>query len=332
MLKSHPFKNIVIAALKILLAGGLLYWLYQKGVLDLSVLQRMLDPYLLVSSLTLLGVSAFIATWRWQQLLSVQGVVLTLVEAFKLNLVGLFFNYVMPGGVGGDVVKGYYIVKENPQNRMGAAVSVLLDRVMGLYAMLILAMVAMLFHIETIQNNLQLLYIARALCFVFIGFTFGLFLTFSKKFRRWGWQDLLGSSRMGKKLVSAYEAVHSYAGHKKKLLSVVILSLVSQGLAIITIWWLGQRMGFEDVSIATYLVVAPLGFMVTALPISPAGVGIGQMAFYFLFKLFLGQDTQVGPTVITAFQILNFLMSLFGLWFFIQRKSSLSEVETALGA
>lgn len=321
-----------MGSLKVLFSGGLLVWLYNKGVLDLVILKKMLDPSILISSLFLLVLSFYFATWRWQMLLKVQGISLSLFDSLKLNLMGLFFNYIVPGGVGGDVVKGYYIVKENPHNRMGAAVSVLLDRVMGLYAMLLMALVAMLSHLSVIQTKSELKYIAQGLVVLFLGFTLGLLLAFSKKFRHSGWQERLKNKKWGTKLISAYEAVYSYSHHIGVLGKVILGSLVAQTLGLITLWWLGQKLGFAEIPLSIYLVVGPLGFMVTALPISPAGVGVGQMAFFVLFNLFLGRETQAGPLVITAFQVLNFILSLSGIWFFVQRKTNFREVESALGS
>ncbi len=325
-------KNVLKGLVKAILALGLLVWLYQKGVLDLNVLKRLFSPGLMLISMGTLVLNFYFATWRWQLLLKVQKLTLSRWECFKLNLVGLFFNYVMPGGVGGDVVKAFYIVKDHPSNRMGAGMSVLLDRVMGLYAMLLLAIVSLLLNFQEVSLSPQLMMITQSCIGIFVVFTLGLILAFSKKFRKLGWQSWLNSFGLGKKLVSAYEAVYSYSHHLGILAWTVVLSLLAQGLAILLIYWLGQNLGFKDVPMATYFSVVPLGFIVTAVPISPAGVGVGQMAFFFLFNLFLGHESQVGPSVITAFQVLNFILGVSGIWFFIQRKSAWKEVDGAVGS
>lgn len=332
MQSNLKIKNIILGLAKATFAIGLLYWLYQKGVLDLNVIRLLFKPKLIITSILMLTISFFIATWRWKLLLRVQNLNLTLWECFKLNLIGLFFNYVMPGGVGGDVVKGFYIVKDHPKNRMGAGMSVLLDRVMGLYAMLFLSLVSLLFNIEEISKSSQLFLITKGLIVGFIVFTSGLILAFSPKFRNWGWQSLINKFSLGQKLISAYESVYSYSHNLKIIAGTIFLSLVAQIFAILLFWWMGQNIGFQDIDISTYFSVVPIGFMVTAVPISPAGVGVGQMAFFFLFNLFLGKESQVGPAVITAFQVLNFLLGLFGVWFFIQKKNPLTEVEGCIGS
>jgi len=325
-------KKFLAGAAKALLALGLLFWLYQKGVLDFKILSKLFSPILLLTAFLNLFVSYYFASWRWQILLAVQNIRLSRWECYKLNLIGLFFNYVMPGGVGGDVVKAFYIVKDHPRNRMGAGMSVLLDRVMGLYAMILLSIVALSFHLSEVMAQTQLKLILQSLVVLFIGFTLALSLAMSSQFRRLGWKKYLESSKIGLRLISAYEAVHSYSKHRKILARTIILSLVNQVFAILLIAWLGFQLGFQDASLANYFSIVPLGFMVTAVPVSPAGVGVGQMAFFFLFNLFVGHESQLGPTVITAYQVLNFLLGLVGVWFFIQRKSSLKEVEGQVGS
>ncbi len=326
------FKKVATAGSKIILAVGILYWLYQKGVLDLKILSQLLHPGLLFSFILALASTFYFVSWRWQILLKTLNINLTLWEAFKLNIIGLFFNHVMPGGVGGDVVKAFYIVKDNPKNRMGAGITVLLDRVFGLYAMIILAILSLCLNISYVLNHSQLYLIFKGCIIIFILFNVGLALALSSRFNSMGWKLWLNKYALGKKLVSAYEAVHFYTNHLKALLGVVLLSLVAQSIAVVIIWQLGVILNFNDVSLPLYLSVVPLGFMVTAVPISPAGVGVGQMAFFFLFNLFLGHESQVGPAVITAFQILNFLLGLLGIVFFIQRKSSLHDIDESLHA
>lgn len=314
------WKKLVVSSLKVLFAFGILIWLYQKGVLDLSVLKRLWNPSLLVMALLGLSLNFYLATWRWQLLLQVQKIALSRWECFKLNLVGLFFNYVVPGGVGGDVVKGFYIVREQPQNRMGAGMSVLVDRVLGLYAMLLLAIVSLLVNGREVSQSPQLLIITKGCILIFLAFTLGLVLAFSEKFRVFGWQNYLRKFPVGMKFISAYEALYSYAHQRGILIGAIALSLLAQIVAIFLMWWLGVNLGFGEVSLSLYFSVVPLGLIVTAVPIAPAGVGVGQMAFFFLFNLFLGGESQVGPTVITAYQVVNFLFGLFGVWFFLQRK------------
>lgn len=318
--------------LKIGFAVGVIYWLVSSGAINLSVFKLFLSPEKLIPSLLGVLVGFLLGTERWRQLLLVQNIRSSFYNCFQLNMVGQFFNYVVPGGVGGDVVKAFYVVKENPSKKMGAGISVLLDRVLGLYAMMILCNVFMFLDWERVQTNNELKLVSKSLVLIFLAFTIGLILAFSDRFRKLGWQKFFKSNRLGKfqrfgeKLIHAYESVHSYGKSLKIVFIVILLSLLAQIAAIFTFIFVGWVSGF-DVPWMAYFFVVPLGFMVTAVPVSPAGVGVGQMAFYFLFNMYLGQKSQVGPTLITVIQILNFILSISGAYFFVQRKGQMKELE-----
>lgn len=318
--------------LKIAFAIGIIAWLITSGSINLSVFKLFLSPEKLIPSLLGVIFGILVVTERWRLLLHVQQIKLNFYNCFQLNLVGQFFNYVVPGGVGGDVVKAYYVVRENKSKKMGAGMSVLLDRVIGLYAMMILCNFFIFIDWQRVQTNAELKLIARSLLLVFIAFTFGLALAFSDRFRKLGWQKIFLTSKLGKlqpigeKLINAYESIHAYGKSLKTVFMVIVLSLLAQIFSILTFMFVGWVSGYQVPWVA-YFFVVPLGFMVTAVPVSPAGVGVGQMAFYFLFNMYLGEKSQIGPTLITVFQILNFILSLLGAYYFVQRKGHLKDIE-----
>jgi len=78
--------------------------------------------------------------------------------------------------------------------------------------------------------------------------------------------------------------------------------------------------GAPDVSFSVYLFIVPIGLISTALPITPAGIGVGQAAMYYLYKLYTGFDNQIGPNALTAYQIVLFCWGLLGAYFYISKK------------
>ncbi len=85
------------------------------------------------------GVVELIAGYRWHLLLKVQGIILSKTRLWTLLLIGVFFNFFIPGGTGGDVVKIFYLVKEAPGKGAAAVLSVLVDRIIGLFALILMA-------------------------------------------------------------------------------------------------------------------------------------------------------------------------------------------------
>lgn len=109
----------------------------KQQVLKDAVLQA--DWRWLVAGVVAYGLFELLAGVRWQILLRVQGIHISWTRMYGLLMVGLFFSLFIPGGTGGDLVKGYYLLKEAPVGRKtSAALSVVMDRLLGLVGVAIL--------------------------------------------------------------------------------------------------------------------------------------------------------------------------------------------------
>ena len=217
-------------------------------------------------------------------------------------------------------MKAYYFTKEHPGTKIVAVTSVLMDRILGLYSMVMMALVVMFYdlnHVVTIPALHSLFYVVL---FLFISCSLGLMFVFSKQIYTRGWlHSFLKRMPLAAKTLKFYESIHSYGHNGKAILLVILLSFLAQICSVLFLSVAGVAAGIE-VPLKTYFLVAPLGFMATAIPISPAGVGVGQAAFYFLFNIYTGTETELGPTVVTALQVMQLLFSLIGAFYYLKRK------------
>jgi uncharacterized membrane protein YbhN (UPF0104 family) len=78
-----------------------------------------------------------------------------------------------------------------------------------------------------------------------------------------------------------------------------------------------QLAGSHLVGYWTHFFVQSVGLMLVAIPISPAGIGVGQAVFHFLYGEILGNTSSLGATAISVVQILSLIMGLLGAYFFI---------------
>lgn len=313
-------KALLTKLMKFGVAVGLIAWMINKGLLDLSSLGQLLTPVHVCVALTLLFLNIYINNYRWSLLLASQDLPARLVVTFPLTLVGLFFNFAVPGAVGGDVVKAYYVAQDHPKRRMAAATTVMMDRIVGLYAMILLAVVTMLLNLETVWHRIALrnVFFSSLLLILLMTIVLGLIFSSAVKTKnpllRWS-QGLPGGDFLNR----FYEALHSYGKNLRTVLLTIAISIIGQMIAIGYMAYIGFALG-ENVPLATYFFAVPLGFIVMALPISPAGIGVGQVAFLVLFRMFTGSETTVGQTVITVFQIGMLSWSLIGAFIYAQRK------------
>jgi len=90
-----------------------------------------------------------IGTLRWSVLMRTCGATSTppLSRLYRLSLIGLFYSTVLPGAVGGDVVRGLATAESFEGRGVTSALAVtLLERLSGLTALLLVAGVAFLIH------------------------------------------------------------------------------------------------------------------------------------------------------------------------------------------
>jgi uncharacterized protein (TIRG00374 family) len=264
------------------------------------------------------GLALALATERWRRFMIAQGIHLNFWVTFKLTLIGNFFNFAMPGGVGGDLVKGYYIVRTAPNARLKAAVTVLMDRLIGLFVMLLMALAVMLARWDLIQDKPALQSIFWFLAIFFIAFCMGWVAVFSR--RIYNTQLLHRLFRLlpaNFKLLHLYESLAEYRHHKVSFIFTFLLSFASQLVSVLFFILMGQALGFQDIPLSVYFFVVPIGFMIQAVPISPAGVGVGQAALLFLFHAAVSKGAEVGPLAMTAYQISLFAYGLLGALFYL---------------
>ena len=134
-------KKALLWILQFGLTAGLLWWVFRdpakQSALRDAVQQA--DWKWLVAGVAAYGIFELLAGVRWQILLRVQGIRISWWRMYGLLMVGLFFSLFIPGGTGGDLVKGYYLLKEAPVGRKtSAALSVVMDRLLGLVGVALL--------------------------------------------------------------------------------------------------------------------------------------------------------------------------------------------------
>lgn len=308
--------------LKFAFAVGIIYWLVQKGHLNFAVVKVLAQPEVgLVAAALVLG-NLILASERWRVILKAQDIGKSFFSTLKMTFIGLFFNYAMPGGVGGDIVKAYYAVKDHPEQRMSVLSTIFMDRVFGLYSMVAMAFLVMVYDLERVRSisSLWLIFIAMSAIFAFT--TVGLGLSLSRRIRNLGvLQKFLLKLPQGDRLNRLYLTTNQYGRDIKLVLQAMIYSALAQTLSITFLIVIGKALGFTEVPLSIFFIAAPIGFIVTAIPISPAGVGVGQSAFFFLFNVYMGQETELGPSVLTLLQIVMFVYGLIGAVFYIGKSA-----------
>ena len=125
-------------------------YLYKTDQFKIAELKSVLDRQdLFVCAGVLIFLGALISVQRWRLLMKGQDISIAFGLAFKLSFIGYFFSAGIPGAVSGDIVKAYYLARGQEQKAV-LVTTIVLDRLFGLYTMLL---VATLVTLSTIMHS-----------------------------------------------------------------------------------------------------------------------------------------------------------------------------------
>lgn len=86
--------------------------------------------------------SRFLGARRLRKIIEPTGLVIPLWLNLRLYWIGMFYSLLLPGGIGGDAYKVYYLKKRYPDERTLHLTSLILwDRIIGFVILLVLAMI-----------------------------------------------------------------------------------------------------------------------------------------------------------------------------------------------
>jgi len=308
--------------LKILFGAGILAWMASSGKLNLAQVARTLSHWPIVLAILGLGYSQVgITAWRWKLLLEAQEIWLPYGRAWGLTMVGMLFNVVIPGAVGGDLIKGYYITRAASGRKSHAATTVLMDRVVGLIGLLFLGAVMAIANLdETLRSAAT-----RSLGTMIVGgFAGSLVVLYAAVFaggRLAEWHFL------PRVLRSVFSALHEYRRKTRVIPVALALSVANQGLTCGMYYLALRATGVTDMPMSQFFLVVPLGLVTSAIPISPGGIGVGQAAFFALFQIVAPKYAAAGTNALTALQVLLILICVSGLYWYLSYKHV--DLETA---
>jgi glycosyltransferase 2 family protein len=308
------------AAAKFVVAGALLGWMIRSGRLDLSRLAGTLTHWpQILAMLAIVYIQMIITAGRWNLLLGAQGFLLSLQEAFSLTMIGSLFNMVIPGAVGGDVIKGYYVCRRTTGKAPEALTTIVMDRVLGLLGLVSLAAIAavMNFRLGSGSRSVAMLRLFAIAATLAGGFLLALAVAVGGRvalFEKWQTSRWLGS------LLRAIRSLTEYRRKPGVLIHALAVSIVIQMLSCVVFYLAVQALGGPVISWGYYLLLVPLGLITTALPVAPAGVGVGQAAFFTLFKIIPGASGALGAAACTLFQLSLILVYLTGLYSYLTYK------------
>lgn len=311
ILKSKP----LIFILKVIISLSLFYYLVSKiGIKTIAETLRLLDISAFIAAVTIYIASIYLSTLRWRLFLSHK---LDTKRLFSLYMIGSFFNNCMPGIVGGDAVKAYYLNNELKNEAaktvssnsaespvLESVTSIFIDRYIGFFTLLCICLFAFPLGSKYLKET-SVNWIIPA---VFISFIIGSLIVF--KFR-------LGEGIVF--LSNFYNYFQRYMQKKDVLIKAFIYSIIIQVSGIFSVFLLSKGIS-ANIPFNFLLIFIPIIILIAFLPVSLSGIGLREGAFVLFFQL-IG----IPPHQSMSLSILWFLStvtaSLWGLFEYLRYKN-----------
>ena len=283
----------------------------------------------LMVSLIFMGLTILIGVFRWRIMLAVQGLKLSFGRAMKISLVSHFFNSFLLGSTGGDLLKAYFVSAETSNNKAEAVTTVLVDRLLGLFSMLLFCSILALMNWDIVISQKR--FMAVMLLVLGMLFLSGMVVVLSF----WGgpnklrlkFELILKKLPKGEGLVRCMEACRSYGEKVNFLPRVLGWSMLMNIACVMQIVSLGWGLGLDMTRhLLVMMMIVPAIICISALPITPSGIGIRENLYVSLLS-----STAIGIAEKSALSlsILAFAGSLLwslvggGVYFFFRSQKTL---------
>ena len=241
----------------------------------------------LLASFIFMGATIFIGVIRWRLVLAVQGLHLSLGRATGISLVAHFFNSFLLGSTGGDLLKAYFAAAETAQKKAEAVTTVVVDRLLGLFAMLLFVSLMALANWGVVMSQQRF----KAVMLVVLGMLFASGLVVVLSFwagptgARRKFEALLAKLPKGDVLVRCIEACHAFGEKPGFLPRVLGWSMLLSTACVLQIVALGFGLGLPmGEHFRVLLLIVPAIICISALPITPSGIGVRENLYVSLLS------------------------------------------------
>lgn len=243
-------------------------------------------PEAFAVSLVFMGATILLGIVRWRQVLRVHGLDLSFGRAAEISLVAHFFNSFLLGAAGGDLMKAYYAARETHHKKAEAVGTVFVDRIIGLFALLVFTMAAMAANLPLLRADPLFMKLAWVIAAMFAGCAVVLFLAL-----RGGVSKGLPQARewlrrlpKGDFLERLRDSLKPFGSDPAFLLKSFSVSLLLCGVCVLHVQSLVWGLGL-DLSMRHLFAIVPMITCMVVLPLTPSGLGVRENLFVLMLAV-----------------------------------------------
>lgn len=298
-------KNRLFTFAKIAVTVGLIAYVF--STVNLRAVAASLasaNLWLILLAMVFYLVAITINGLKWNVLLQAQEVRVPFRAVMQFMFVGFFFNSILPANIGGDVMRGYGMARYTDRTA-DAAVSVVVDRIIGLLAYMSTAAVTAIIVVRLMDHS-DLLWLSNLAFLVLAGIAMGLAVMLSRRLRMqiariFQWGPLV---RLAPMYGGVSTALDAYRFRYRALFIAFLYGLAGLMAANVVNWLLFEALG-GGVPFVDVMLFNPLIALVLLVPISVGGHGVIQGAYPFFYTLLgVPREQAVAVSVLMSFIII----------------------------
>lgn len=292
-------KNIMSFAARLVLSGLLLWFIFSKiDTAQTMDAARTADiGYLICAFLVFVLIHAVLLA-RWRMFLRALGLTARIFDITRYFFMGLFGNLFLPSAIGGDIIKIVGLCR-NSSEKSKVVASVLLDRLSGFAAIVIVAVIAFITGFSYIQDISLLV----SIVVLAGGSVMVALILFNETIYGFGCRVFSFWPRLQAGVMQMHYDIALMRGKKAEGFGAIAVSCGAQVLLAVTFYLIARAL-HQEIDLIYFLIFVPLICVASAVP-SIGGLGAREAGAAFLFA-----KIGVAPGIAVSISLINFLFML----------------------
>ncbi len=268
---------------------------------------------------------------RWFFLVRALDIPFKLRDSFRLGFIGYFSNFLSLGVLGGDAIKAVFISRERPEKKPEAVSSIVLDRVMGLYALTVVCAIAAVAgagvdssgsaNATAALNSIADISLVTSISAGLVAIALILVPALTGESMQ---QRISQLPVVGAILQKLLRAVNIYRGRPLMLLSLTVLTIVIHCLFAASVFAMAVGLNVECPTFVQHLVISPVSNLAGSIPL-PGGIGAFETMFEELYVR-AGMTAGNGLAIALCFRIVTILLAMIGVVYYLRSKRELENI------
>jgi len=323
LMKKDPIRKYLVTSLKITGAIFLIWYLFKSGRLSEDIFSKVFKPNNLLFLIMAGGAffaSQICASARLVFLLKmIDFPVVRFTQIFKLTMIGNFFNLVIPGMVGGDIIKGLYLFKDEQSKQGKSSGIIIMDRALGLFALLCIGGVSILYlshkHSDILtfyQRELSIVLILSVSVLIF--FVSLLFFGKNKKIRG-KLKEFTSAVFRQSIFYNVVEGLGAIAKKRRNLVYSFCISIVVQLVSLMGLLVLVNLVKEKGPGFVPLMLVSSVVMLLNIIPVTPGNIGWTELLASVGWS---SVGSNAGGEIFFYWRLVNIFCSLPGVIFYLK--------------